>query len=140
MRFKINMNLFAGLKLNLFMSFLRPACQKGTSLQSGNKNPKAGQEWEQSGDGARTPEWGKNGNKVGTRTPKWDKHGNKVGTRWEQSGNKVGTRTKWDKNKHKVGTNYKQSGDKNAKVGQEWEQSGNKVEAKTQSGTRMGTK
>ena len=32
--------------------------------QSGNKNLKVGQEWEQ------------NGNKVGTRTPKWDKNGN----------------------------------------------------------------
>ena len=38
----------------------------------GNKNPRVGQEWEQSG------------NKVGIRTLKWDKNGNKVGTKWEQ--------------------------------------------------------
>ena len=57
--------------------------------QSGNKNPKVGQEWEQS--------------------VKWDKNGSKVGTKWEQSGNKVGTRTlKWDKNGNKVGTKWEQ--------------------------------
>ena len=54
--------------------------------QSGNKNPKVGQEWEQSK------------NKVAIRTQKRDKNGKKAG-------NKVGTRTpKWDKNGHKVGT------------------------------------
>ena len=68
--------------------------QEPQSGTSGNKNPKVGQEWEQSG------------NKVGTRTPKRDKNGNKnpkVGQEWEQSGNKVETRTlKWDKNGNKV--------------------------------------
>ena len=57
--------------------------------------------------------------RVGTRTPEWDKNGNKVGTKWEQesqcgrkleqNGIKVGTRTpKWDKNENKVGTKWEQ--------------------------------
>ena len=71
--------------------------------QSGNKNPKVGQEWEQSR------------NQVGTRTLKWDKNrGNenpKVGQEWEHSGNKVGTRTlKFKEDIHYIKTNIAYKG------------------------------
>ena len=84
----------------------------GTREQSGHKNSKMGQDWEQSR------------NNVGTRTPKWwEPSGNK----WEQKpqsgtrmGNKVGT--KWEKGPQsgaRIGTKREQSGTKILKVGQE---------------------
>ncbi|CAK9031863.1 ATP-dependent Clp protease ATP-binding subunit clpA-like [Durusdinium trenchii] len=117
--------------------------------QSGNNDPKVGQEWKQSGNkvGTKNPKVGQEREQSGNQKSKvgqeWEQEpqsGARMETKWEQSGNencKVGQI--W-----KVGQEWEPSGNKNPKLKKEWAQSKNKVGTRTpkwdKNGNKVGTK